>query len=107
MKERRRYKRFSLLIPLKIQRFYSNKIENTITRDISQGGLRIKSECFFMPKERIKILLDNPLFNAVNGRIVWIKKMQLPDSFEAGIEFIELDSYTRKLLFLKFLNFNL
>ena len=60
-----------------------------------------------MPKERIKILLDNPLFNAVNGRIVWIKKMQLPDSFEAGIEFIELDSYTRKLLFLKFLNFNL
>ncbi len=108
MKERRRYKRFSVLIPLKVQKLYSERLENTITKNISQGGIRIKSSSFFLPKERIKIILNTPVLNTVNGKIVWIKKEHITEenSFEVGIEFIEVDSYLRKIIFLKFLNFN-
>ncbi len=103
--ERRRFRRFPVLRSLKVKPSASTKdLKDVIIKDISQGGARIYSEDFFAPQSFIKILFNPDVFREVGGRVVWARKTPYQDSYEMGLEFTNIDGYSRKELLLSFLS---
>ncbi len=95
--ERRRYKRWRVSAPVKIELIGPAKglYWGSLSRDVSAGGLKvIMSE--FLPKGsklKVELFLENVkrLFRA-RARLVWVE--QLPwrdDAFRVGMEFMEIE----------------
>lgn len=93
MPERRKYVR----IPESSQIFYEiipiEKIKECVTKDISQGGIKFLTQ-EFIPKDsrlKIKLTLNKTLFNfEALVRFVWIRQLRFSESYEIGVEFIDI-----------------
>ena len=97
MRERRRFER----IPANLRIFYrvipKIKTEKSITKDISQGGVRF-SVHKFIPKNSILeirfIHRKTHLFIESSAKVRWIRKDDHNKRYEVGVEFINISKET-------------
>ena len=102
MEERRRYVR----IPENLEISYKvipveNRPGACTTRDVSHGGIRFLVYDF-IPKDshlKIRLVLCNTsiVIEAVT-RLVWINKAAHIDSYEVGVEFLDISQKAAELL---------
>ena len=101
--ERRKYKRYSVLRNLKIQRNGEKRQKNIVVKEASQTGLKINIDEFISPKSIVKIIFNPDIYEEIKGRVIWIKKLPAKKGFESGVEFVNMDTYLRKQIILELL----
>ncbi|MEW6170077.1 MAG: PilZ domain-containing protein [Candidatus Omnitrophota bacterium] len=91
--ERRKYKRFNVSFPIHFRLKTTNKYGNTLSCNISGGGIRMMLENFVPPKTDFMIeftIVDFLQIISAVGRVVWTKKIPHSERYELGIEFKEI-----------------
>jgi Tfp pilus assembly protein PilZ len=69
------------------------KIFYTLTKDISLGGVNIRTDTFLPVDTVVKIELSLPKMHKmlyVRGRVKWIKSLYDDEVFEIGLEFMDI-----------------
>ena len=91
-KEKRHFPRLNLKIPLRYQPRGTPKFNNSISNDISIGGLSFVDDGFIAPNTLLglEINLLSKILNPV-GRIIWSSPLPHSNKYHSGIEFVELD----------------
>lgn len=97
--EKRRHSRLSLHTPIRYQVRGQPQFDNTISNDISLGGLSFTSIGFVPPKTPVMLevnLLSKVL--KVIGKIAWVQT--LPHSYrnKIGVEFLNMDPLEKNYL---------
>jgi c-di-GMP-binding flagellar brake protein YcgR len=91
--ERRKYKRLTTHVPVHFRVKTTNKFGNTLSCDISAGGIKVMLENFVAPQTDFMLeftLADFFQIISAVGRVVWTKKMPHSERYELGIEFKEI-----------------
>ncbi len=95
--EKRKYPRLDFPIPMRYRKIEANSREfkGSLVRNISLGGTRMTTY-EFLPLNS-KLVMEMPLVSgkkSVKGvcRVAWVKKTQLNEQYDAGLEFVNLDS---------------
>ncbi|MFP4472247.1 MAG: PilZ domain-containing protein [Candidatus Omnitrophota bacterium] len=93
MAEQRRYKRVPFRRPVRFRMEHGKINESCVSRDLSEGGLRIRAEHFIPLREQI--FTQFPLEGAhqvhLEGQVVWARRIPHSDSYLIGVEFGEKD----------------
>jgi hypothetical protein len=91
MDEKRRYPRVNVTILIKFKSHSEDKLREGESKDISEGGICIKSKTEYSPGDivNLQLFLGDTLV-CVEGRIVW-KKHTRKGKFELGIEYIKVN----------------
>ncbi|MCM8778775.1 MAG: PilZ domain-containing protein [Candidatus Omnitrophica bacterium] len=96
--ERRKYPRINFNTLVTYQTKGEPKIDYTLTRDISEGGIGLILEKF-VPKNTELILTFNlktgSNFLRAPARVAWIEKLPYAERYRAGLEFRELEPLNR------------
>lgn len=97
--EKRRNPRLGLHIPLRYQVRGQPQFDNTISNDISLGGLSFTGISFVPPKTPVmlEVNLLSKVLKAI-GKIAWVQT--LPHSYrnKIGVEFLNMDPLERNYL---------
>lgn len=91
--ERRKYKRLAVSFPIHFKVKTTNKYGNTLSCDISGGGVKMMLEQFVAPKTDFMLeftIVDFLQIISAVGRVVWTKKMPHSERYQLGIEFKEI-----------------
>lgn len=91
--ERRKFIRIPEHAQITYEVMPSPKIENYLTRDLSQGGIRFFVHEFIPPRSQLKvrIALHKIAFSFETlVRIAWIKEEPLSERYEVGGEFVDI-----------------
>ncbi len=70
----------------------NKKIYFTLTKDISLGGVNIRTDTFLPVDTLIKVDLPLPKMHkiiSVRGKVRWIKSLYEDEVFEVGLEFVD------------------
>lgn len=70
----------------------NKKIHYTLTKDISLGGVNIRTDTFLPVETLVKIDLPLPKMHkiiSVRGKVRWIKSLYDDEVFEVGLEFVD------------------
>lgn len=103
VKERRRFPRVNARLPLQykdIQRpieIYSG----TLTKDISEGGVRFISTEFLSIFTRLLIEASIPSFSRpikAISKVAWIRKLPYGNQYDVGIQFMDMTEEDKKHL---------
>jgi Tfp pilus assembly protein PilZ len=68
------------------------KIFYTLTKDISLGGVHIRTDTFLPVDTVVKIELSLPKMHkivCVRGKVKWVKSLYGDEVFEIGLEFVD------------------
>lgn len=99
LEEKRRYPRLNLHAPIRYQVRGQPKFDNTISNDISLGGLNFTGISFLSPKTTV-MLEVNVLSKVLKviGKIAWAQT--LPHSYrnKIGVEFLNMDPLEKNYL---------
>ncbi|MCM8800821.1 MAG: PilZ domain-containing protein [Candidatus Omnitrophica bacterium] len=96
-KERRRFLRVNFKQPLRYQVLGLGVLKNTITEDISLGGIGFINEEFIPTGTVIKLGFNVFLsYIEVLGKIVWVQLVPYSDRYRFGVEFRNLDLKANK-----------
>ncbi|MGE4357147.1 MAG: PilZ domain-containing protein [Candidatus Omnitrophota bacterium] len=98
LENRRRYKRINFDTSVTYQTTGNRRINYTLAKDISEGGMGILLE-EFVPKDT-EIILEFSLKKNSNpirskARVVWIQKFPYIERYRAGLEFKEIEDLQR------------
>lgn len=100
----RRYQRVVTHIPVKYRKLRDTDGEMskaTITKNLSEGGVRFKSSEFISRACRLVVELDMPMFTKpvkAISKVAWIKKSPTSDEFEIGNQFLEISKDDKSLV---------
>ncbi|MCM8766017.1 MAG: PilZ domain-containing protein [Candidatus Omnitrophica bacterium] len=96
--ERRKYPRIDFNTSVTYQTKGETRLEHTLTRDISEGGMGLILERF-LPKNTELILTFNLRHRSTPlrtpARLAWIQKLPYAERYRAGLEFGEMESLNR------------
>jgi c-di-GMP-binding flagellar brake protein YcgR len=70
----------------------NKKIFYTLTKDMSLGGVNIRTDTFLPVDTLVKIDLPLPKMHkmiSVRGKVRWIKSLYEDEVFEVGLEFVD------------------
>jgi c-di-GMP-binding flagellar brake protein YcgR len=97
--EKRRFPRVVLKTPLFLKIRGTQKFDNTLSEDISEGGLCCTSDAFIPPKTNL-MLEFNVLAKTFSpiGRVAWANSLPHTNKYKLGIEFISMDMESRRYL---------
>jgi c-di-GMP-binding flagellar brake protein YcgR len=102
--DRRRFSRVPCDFPVRVEKVPKRSladIENLLSEDLSEGGIRLSSPRFFPVQERMLLELDAPeepgSIRAL-GRVVWVEQSSYTDQFRLGVEFADLSERDRSRL---------
>lgn len=101
--EKRRYPRVETRFPLKYKELQepSREYRGTITKNLSEGGVRFRSDRFISLACRLVIELNIPSatrpIRAIS-KITWIKKLPVGDDYEVGNQFLEISKEDRNFI---------
>jgi len=101
--ERRRFARLAASFPLKYKELKQadNEFRGTESKNISEGGIRFRSDRFITLACRLVVELNLPTLarpiKAVS-KISWIKKLPAGDDYEVGNHFLEISREDRELI---------
>ena len=98
--ERRRYPRFNTHLPVRFQlKESASKFGHTLSRDISEGGIRLILNEFLRPKT--EVFLETIVLGRVilpKAAVVWSHRIPHSDNYQIGLEFLEMDRIERQKL---------
>ncbi|MFH1460506.1 MAG: PilZ domain-containing protein [Candidatus Omnitrophota bacterium] len=99
--DRRQYVRVNSDFPVQINQIPRNnpvQLQNSISIDMSEGGLQLSSFYFYPVNSRIMV----EIFHSQNkepmksmARIVWMRQLPYQDRYKVGIEFTDLSQDNR------------
>ena len=97
--EKRRFPRVKLDTPLCYQVRSVNDFNNTVSQDISLGGMSMINNKFINRETllNLKIKVLSRVLSAI-GRVAWIMPLAHASNFRIGIEFIEIDAWDKAYL---------
>lgn len=98
--EKRKYIRFDSHLPVRFQLKESpSKFGHTLSRDISEGGMRLILNEFLRPKT--ELLLEMIILGRIinpSARIVWSQRISHSDNYQMGLEFLEMERIEKEKL---------
>ena len=103
-KDSRRYQRVVTHIPVKYRKLRDTDGEMskaTITKNLSEGGVRFRSSEFISRACRLVVELDMPMLTKpvkAISKVAWIKKSPTSDDFEIGNQFLEISKEDKSLV---------
>jgi hypothetical protein len=74
---------------------------SSVSRNLSQGGIRFKASDFISMACRLIVEMDFPIFNKpvrAISRVAWIRKTDSGEDFEVGNQFVEMSKQDRELI---------
>lgn len=74
---------------------------SSITKNLSQGGIRFRTAEFISMACRLILELDIPMFNKpvkAISKVAWIRKAPSGDEYEVGNQFLEMSKKDRELI---------
>lgn len=99
--ERRKYPRVFASLPMQFRLVgeFDKFPRDTITKDLSEGGMRFSVDKFVPVGTRIvvNVLLESfhePVRSV--AKIIWARKLQYSDSYEVGCQFLNLSEDARQ-----------
>ena len=103
VKERRRFGRINARVPLQFKDI-QRPIEiynGTLTKDISEGGVRFTSNDFLSIFTRLFVEVSVPSFSRpikVISKVAWIQKQPRGNQYIVGLQFLDMTEEDRKHL---------
>lgn len=96
MDERRQYPRIDISFPVECKMLPSQDYFYTVSKDLSQVGLKIVSNEFMPKNELLKLSLNliNKILD-VKARVVWCSQERASERYSAGVEFVEIEDHSR------------
>ena len=101
LSERRTAPRYRTYRPIRLQKPGIPQVVETITKDLSEGGLRCISQTVVPVSTELQIELlvttgDEPF--TAKGRTAWFRIVPSSDQFDVGIIFLEISPQNKRLL---------
>jgi uncharacterized protein (TIGR02266 family) len=88
--ENRKYPRVAFRMPVKYRLNEVAPFCGELAQDLSEGGMRIRSNEFLPLGSRVSVRLQldkDPRLVDVEGRVVWVKFIPYSEVYQLGIEF--------------------
>jgi len=103
MKERRRFPRKELRIPVQYKNLkrLSETSRGALIKDISSGGIRFVGNDFISLSNRLVLVIALPTpFRSIKAisKVAWIRKVPMGDQYEIGNQFLNLSEEDKKHL---------
>jgi c-di-GMP-binding flagellar brake protein YcgR len=100
--ERRRFQRISSNLPVRYRNLKTAAIPTgSITKDISEGGIRFKTNEFISLACRLVVEITIPTtpkpIKAIS-KVAWIRKVSSGDQYELGNQFLEIAKEDRAII---------
>ena len=102
--EKRRYPRVNTHIPVRYRKLGDPEGElktSTITKNISEGGIRFGAPEFISRACRLILELDIPMINKpvkAISKVAWIRKGDSGNDYEVGNQFLEISRKDKELV---------
>lgn len=99
MAERRSSQRLRAYLPARLSQ--GGGAVETLTKDISVGGVRCLSSALVPVRAEVTIEITLPTTDEVvvaRGRTVWLQILPDSDQFDLGIAFLEISDKSKRLL---------
>lgn len=102
--DKRKYPRVKTHIPVRIRKLRDGAgIEGTssVTKNLSEGGIRFRTAEFISMACRLILELDIPMFTKpvkAISKVAWIRKTPSGDDYEIGNQFLEISKKDRELI---------
>ena len=103
-RDRRKFCRVLSDFPIQLQpvpQSRPGKIFNSLTQDVSEGGMKVSSFNFHPVNSRfmLEMLVSDDVepIRSV-GRVVWVEQLPYQDSFKLGIEFTDFSEEQKESL---------
>ena len=100
--ERRRYPRAKEEAGLLYQKPKGSEIEDSITKDISGGGVCFETEIYVPPATVMEIQINKPIGGLratlpmrINAKVIWIRQAET-GRYKMGLEFIDIKEVHRE-----------
>jgi len=104
LNEKRRYPRITTHIPVKYRKLTDPEDadkNSTISKNLSEGGIRFMSPEFISRACRLILELDMPMFikpvKAIS-KVAWIRKASSGNEYEIGGQFLEMSKKDKGLV---------
>ena len=100
--EKRKFPRANTHIPLKYKQLRASggmAGTGTITKNLSEGGVRFRASEFVAMACRLILELDMPQFDRpikAISKVAWIRKVASGDDYEIGNQFLEISKEDKK-----------
>lgn len=100
--ERRRFQRISSNLPVRYRNLRTATVPmGSLTKDISEGGIRFKTNEFISLACRLVIEVTLPTvpkpIKAIS-KVAWIRKVSSGDQYELGNQFLEISKEDRAMI---------
>lgn len=102
--ERRKYPRIDTHIPVKFRKLSQTAGASgldSISKDLSEGGIRIRTPEFIAMAMRLILEMRTPVSDEplkVIFKVAWIRKDETTDEYELGGKFLEMSKDDKKAL---------
>ena len=103
LEEKRRFHRIESRFPLKYKdlRKMDEEFRGTVSKNVSEGGVRFRSDRFISLACRLVVELNLPTkpepIRAIS-KITWIRKLPAGDDYEVGNQFLEINRQDREII---------
>lgn len=89
--EKRRFPRIGMKKPVHFQFLDPSQYGDSLSGDISEGGLRLRVNEFIALGEilQLEFQLKSMQMIVLTAKVVWVNKLRFTDQYEIGVEFIE------------------
>jgi c-di-GMP-binding flagellar brake protein YcgR len=100
--EKRRFQRMNSNLPLRYKNLKTATVPmGSITKDISEGGIRFKTNEFISLACRLVVEITLPMapkpIKAIS-KVAWIRKLSSGEQYELGNQFLEISKEDRTLI---------
>jgi len=95
----RKFPRARISFPLKCERGTETSYFNTVSKDLSNGGVRVLSEQFVSPGEEVTLninLIDRMV--SARAKVVWCNESEYGNRYLFGAEFMDMPEDDRNTL---------
>ncbi|MFH1309092.1 MAG: PilZ domain-containing protein [Candidatus Omnitrophota bacterium] len=102
--EKRKSQRVTTHVPIKYRKLGDSEgtlRASTITKNISEGGVRFKAPEFISRACRLIIEMDMPMFTKpvkAISKVAWIRKTATENEYEMGNQFLEMSKHDKELI---------
>ena len=103
-KDNRRSKRIKTHIPIRYRKLRDGagaQGESSISKNLSEGGIRFRTGEFISMACRLILELDIPMFTKpikAISKVSWIRKTDSGDEYEVGNQFLEMSKTDKELI---------
>ena len=102
--EKRKFKRVTTHIPVKYRKLGDTDTimrSSTVSRNLSEGGVRFFTSEFMSRACRLVLELDVPMLTKpvkAISKVAWIKKSSMGEDFEIGNQFLEISRKDKEIV---------